>query len=502
MKIIIKIINWIINFFRKLFGMDKKGSKVKRGSNTLTKKNKKQLEINGVFNDTMPSYMIISDTSKEKLLYSIAVMKNILNENNKAKIEKAEKELIEIIRKNKNVTKEGLEFFSELEDSLTYDKLEFLIKDFDKEEKKAIIDKFQLIRKKDDDFRVQLESVDKIIDLIKQNEISLPEENAIDREVNNVICDKNLSDNLDEKVDSFTNKVQDIISGFDKDLLDEVIREYHKVNYITLSTVIVDRNYEKFKQLEEDFKNHRYNKYYYEREINRIKRELNKLKNLKNSKEINDHINSLKKELYTKSKDKYDLLYNNEVFTNALKECDMLLEKVNVKVVDIKKEKEEEKVEETEEKKKKQDYIKNILLRFQDMNLARALIMKAQEEDLFNAYEGDLEKTVEAIYQRYDNGLDAFFNFSKNRARTEYVILFNDLSKIISEEKKEGYYSVDHINFRVEDLKEAVGVKMDEVSSIMRKRNISYDDTPVKERLGLIPKDNKKNNSHILTKSR
>ena len=111
------------------------------------------------------------------------------------------------------------------------------------------------------------------------------------------------------------------------------------MNYVTITTVFIDQEYEKIKKLQDDFKSHRYNKYYYEREINQIKQELNKIKNLKNRKDVNDSINNLKKELLTKSKDKYDILYNNEVFMNLEKECDNLLDKINAKVVDIKKEK-------------------------------------------------------------------------------------------------------------------------------------------------------------------
>ena len=494
MTIIKKIINWIINLFRKLFGVKKKKTRVNSPMFSSSKKDNKQKEINVSFNDTMPSYMVINDTSKEKLLYSIALMKNIIEENHNNIIEQAEKELLESIKSNEKANLTN----SSLEERLSYSKLDYIIKDFDKEEKKEIIDKYQIIKKREEEFKVHLEDIDRVVDLIKNNDISIVTENEIDREVNNILNDKNLTNDLEDKTDNFTKKVRDIYDNVDDKLLSDVVKEYKKVNYVTLTTTIIDKNYEQFKKLEEDFKNHRYNKYYYEREINRIKREINKVKNLKNNKEVNDHIMSLQKELYTKSKDKYDLLYNNEVFTNVLKECDNLLEKINAKVVDINKEKEI--IEESEEKKRKQKYVENILLRFQDMEHARALIRKALEEDPSLMYPGDLEKTIEAIYERFNNGIEDDFNFLKNKERTEYVILYNDLNRIISTQKKEEYYTIDHINFKLEDLAEAVEVKMDEVNGIMKKKNIYYDDTVTREKIELSnPK--KINNSMVLKKN-
>ena len=293
MTIIKKIINWIINLFRKLFGVKKKKTRVNSPMFSSSKKDNKQKEINVSFNDTMPSYMVINDTSKEKLLYSIALMKNIIEENHNNIIEQAEKELLESIKSNEKANLTN----SSLEERLSYSKLDYIIKDFDKEEKKEIIDKYQIIKKREEEFKVHLEDIDRVVDLIKNNDISIVTENEIDREVNNILNDKNLTNDLEDKTDNFTKKVRDIYDNVDDKLLSDVVKEYKKVNYVTLTTTIIDKNYEQFKKLEEDFKNHRYNKYYYEREINRIKREINKVKNLKNNKEVNDHIMSLQKEL-------------------------------------------------------------------------------------------------------------------------------------------------------------------------------------------------------------
>ena len=79
MTVIKKIIGWIIELFRSFFG---KKQKVKKGKKTEYKKSiyKKgsKANINGEFNESLPSYMIISDNDKEKLIYSITLMKNAL----------------------------------------------------------------------------------------------------------------------------------------------------------------------------------------------------------------------------------------------------------------------------------------------------------------------------------------------------------------------------------------------------------------------------------------
>ena len=175
------------------------------------------------------------------------------------------------------------------------------------------------------------------------------------------------------------------------------------------------------------------------------------------------------KELYTKSKDKYDLLYNNEVFTNINEECDSLLNKLNAKVIDIKKE--EPKVEDN----KKKLNLENILKRFQDMELARQLILLSQINNR-EEYVQDKERFIKLLIQEEEKNLNENFNFSRNKKKTELVIMFNDLNMAISDIKKEEYTSIDHINFRMEDLEEAVKVRKNELNTILKTKNTAVDE--------------------------
>ena len=495
MALIRKIINWIKSLFNKIFKRKKKNKKV--GKNKQLINSRKNVSKNYSYNDDMPGYMIISNTEKEKLLYSISLMKNVLIEN---RCNVKEKEINDIINSLKSNSKINRELFSEIADDtdklLSSKYLELLIKGFEVEERNSILLKHESIINGEKDFKVYLEKIDDVIAQINKNRISIIEENEINNEISNIINDKKLDSNIKEKVNTFNKNIYSIIESIDDDFLSNVYKEYNKINYITISTLIVDKNYEKFKKLEDDFKSHRYNKYYYEREISKIKHELNQIKALKNRKDISNNINELKKEFYTKSKDKYDILYNNEIFMNMEKECDNLLEKINTKVIDIKKEKEEINKEDND---KKNEYIKNILKRFRDMELARRIILLMQEDKI------DDKKIVDYInksYIKFSDGLNNDFNFERNKYKTELVVLYNDLNKSISMLKKEPYITADHINFKMDDLIEASKVKKDELNLLLKRNNLECDDTLVDEKIeSLIEKGYYKKSSHVLKKS-
>lgn len=497
-----KIIKWLIELIKRfikwllsLFKKKKNKKKVQRIRKEQLGKSKTVVtNIDAVFNSTLPVYMIISDGEKEKLMYNISILKSVLLEKHTKKKELEEKELVSLIEKECNVK------VSELLDEKYIDTV---VKNLDPEVKQEILDKYHDIAKNDVDFKNHLEEIEKTIELINKNDISIVTENEIDREVSDIVNDKSI-DNLDEKIDDFNAKVFDIIENFDKDFIDEVIKEYKTVNYITIATTIIDKNYERFKKLEEDFKNHRVNRYYYEREINKIKHELNQIRDLKNKKEVRDHIEKLKKELNTKSKDKYDLLYNNEVFIDINKRCDMLLDKVNTRVIDIKETKEKkvekEKTKEEEQEENKEKYYENVLLRFQDLSLSQKLIFFHQQIKLGKINNEEIDLYLDSVYDDFINGVDGPFNYERNRVKTELVNLYNDLNGIIAKDENKAYDIVTHSNFLMEDLVEAVVAKKQEVDE-----KIKTKDTPnselVDEKLESIrEKYIEKNDEKIFTK--
>lgn len=458
-ELIKRFIKWLLNLFKN----KKRKKKVQRIKKDQLGKSKTVVtNIDAVFNSTLPVYMIINDSEKEKLMYNVSILKNVLLEKNAKRKELEEKKLVSLIEEECNVK------VSELLDQKYIDTL---VKDLDPEIKKEIVDKYQDIVKTDIDFKEHIKEIDKVIELINKNDISIVSENEIEREISDIVNDKNI-DNLEEKVDEFDTRVFDIIENFDKDFIDEVVKEYKTVNYITIATTIIDKNYERFKKLEEDFKNHRLNRYYYEREINKIKNELNQIKNLKSKKEVRDHIEKLKRELNTKSKDKYDLLYNNEVFIDINKRCDILLDKVNTRVIDIKetkeKKEEKEKTKENEIEENREKYYENVLLRFQDLNLSQKLIFFHQQIKLGKINNEEIDLYLDSVYADFVNGVDGPFNYERNRVKTELVNLYNDLNGIIAKSENKAYDIVTHSNFLMEDLVEAVTAKKQEVDDKMK----------------------------------
>ena len=171
---------------------------------------------------------------------------------------------------------------------------------------------------------------------------------------------------------------------------------------------------------------------------------------------------------------------------NINEKFDELVSKVNAKVVDIKK-------EETKKDNinKKNEYLKNILLRFQDMELARDIILEKEKIDFKNDKEMILY--IKNMYNEFNVDIDIPFNFNRNRDKTELVVLFNRLNRVNCYLKKEKYISIEHINFRMNDLVEAVNIKNEELNNTMlNKYNIDITDQQVNDKIkGLLPDKNK-----------
>ena len=492
MNLIRKIINWIKRLFQKFFKNKKKNS-----NNHNIIENNKKIKSNKVnmntFDETLPGYLIIGNKEKDKLLYTIAIMKNFLEENNEKLKEKDENELIKLIKTKKNFNSD---------EKLSMKQIEHLVSDFDTIEKKEILDKYDTLIKRDNEFKVHLKEIEKTEELIKKHDISIMVENAIYHEISNIENDKLLMDNACVKVDNFNKLISSYIDNVDKYFLKDVMNDYNKINYVTVASKMIDNGYSRFKKLEDDYKNHRYNKYYYEREVNQLKQEMNKIKNIKNKKEVNDHIIKLRKELYTKSKDKYDLLYNNEAFMNLEKECDNLIDKLNTKVVDIKKEETPEEVKEDNLEKNK--YLENIIKRFQDLELARRIILMNQISDDELKNKNDITLFIEKMYQKFNVGQPLEFNFERNKTKTELVVLFNDINKISSLINKEPYVVVEHINFKMDELIEAVDFKNQELANLLKINKITIsEENTITDKINILQEQNgiKKEKVRVLKKN-
>lgn len=456
MDIIKRIIMWIINFFRQLFGKkEKKSSKLKNNKN-LTKQNKNKVNSSYI-NTTLPSYMLISDQDKLVLIKNIQNIKKRLDESYIS-----EKEMTKIIAliSSYGINTDGIEEYLNKQglNKIDNQKIDVLLGDCDIRIKENIHQVISHHQSSNQSIVETIRNLDETEKYIKTHSISFMAEAIINDELINI---ERYSE-IDPSTVLFDKDIFNTIKNWDKNILHEVKITYQKANYVTISTVMIDQIITKYQKIEEDYQHHRFNKYYYEKELGKIKEQIDFLKKIKNTKKVYAEIEKLKKELYTKSKDKYDILYNNEIFMSINKKCDELLDKVNQKVIDIKK---EEKKEEKEDKKEqlKEDYLKRILLRFQDLNLSRDLILhhKEKENEIFDY--SSLSLYIDSVYLEFITGIDDNFNYQRNKAKTELVKLYNDLNNIIAYKKKEERLSIDHINFKMEDLYDAVIIRKNEV---------------------------------------
>ena len=494
-KLIKKIINWIINFFKKLFGIrdNKKTLKEKK----INKKNRNYLEKYGVraedsFREDFPSYYTISVEQKALLLENAKkIEKRIL----KTSVEKREKEIKRIInilfsdiRKKENEEKQKNQIIeiekllkNEKLTKLDEKKLDNLLDGFSLDKKKEVLEIYKNIKKEDENASIEIRKIDDTIELINGQDITLYTIDEIDKEIDKLLNDKELEDNINIKIDEFNSNVYDILVEYDRDVYDKVKSEFNELNYVTISTLLIDNTIKRIQKLEEDYKKHRYNKNYYEREVNKIKNLIKNLENIKDSEEVKKEIIRLRKELRIKSKDKYDLLYNNEIFMNLDEKCDILLNNVNRKVVDIKNNEresqenlEKEKLKQEEElrlqKEKRDEMLRRILERFQDMELARRLILLSQKKSIDLLNPASVTKYMEKMYSEFVDGVDENFNFQRNKSKTEMVKLYNDINLLNCALRNEGYISLDHINFRMTDLIEASKVKKGELESTLEER--------------------------------
>lgn len=447
---------WIINFFKIIFGKKKKLSNSKTNNDNIEKlSNSKH---NSFYNNsTLPSYMMISEEDKLILLNSIQNIKKILKDDN-AK----QKEISKIIAliNNSNIDSHSIKEYLDKQDfdKLSNKRLDTLLNSLDSKVKKdvySIIDNYNNNVKT---IKGTIDTLDGMIEYVKKNNISFETNSLIKEKVSNISF--NSDDN--NKTILLDKDIINTIKNWDKNIIAEVELEYQKVNYVTISTVMIDRIITEYQKIEDDYKHHRFNKLYYDKELTKIKEQIDFLKKIKNSSKVYNEIEKLRKELYTKSKDKYDILYNNEVFMNINKKCDELLNRVNQKVIDIKKEK---KNNDAKRDNIKEEYLKKIILRFKDLNLSCDLILEHREKENEILDYSDISMYLNKVYLEFIEGVSANFNYQRNKTKTELVKLYNDLNNIMAYKKKEKYISINHINFKMEDLVEAIIIRKKDVEN-------------------------------------
>lgn len=322
---------------------------------------------------------------------------------------------------------------------------------------------------------VNIKIVDNVLKIINEEPIYLNQAIEINNLLNNINNDQELNLNTNEKLNILKDNISIIIDKkldeYETKILKKAYHEYKEVNYVIVTTLLIDDIIDEINELNEDFNKNKYTKIEYEKKLKKIKDKINKLETINNRKEVQDEIDNLRKDFYTKKKDKYDLLYNEEVFININNKCDELLKQINEKEKDIihKKrviiEKKEEKQKEKEElKKKKKDekdkqkeefekeYNENIIKRFIDMEFAHKLILLREKRRKKLVNKEDIIMETIHYYNDFLIGETQKFNFERNKVKTEVTKLYNDITSTICSIEKKEFIPLEHINIKLDVL--------------------------------------------------
>lgn len=348
-----------------------------------------------------------------------------------------------------------------------------LPKEIENLNRKIDIIKKRIIANNDKNIDEEINNLQIINEIINNDKIFV---NQID-ELNNIIdltlYDKELHLNTNEKInilkDGITNLIDDNLKDYEKHIIEKAYYEYDKVNYIVVTTILIDELQKELQNINQDFISNRHNKHYYFDKIRKIEERLERISKINNKEEVQRELEQLKSDFYTKRKDKYDLLYNNEIFTNLKNKCNQILENVEVKEqekkkikVELRKEKLKKEQQEKEQKKKELQEKKeellaekqredNILKRFMDLELARQILMKRELEKLKKEKKDIVKDTLES-YDEFLIGENNTFNFSRNKLKTEVAKLYNDTLRNICALEDAPYMPIEHINIKLSSL--------------------------------------------------
>ena len=382
---------------------------------------------------------------------------------------------------------------------------------------------------------LNIDTINDILNTINKNELYINQAIEINHLLNNINSDTELNLNTNEKLNILKDNISIIINqkldDYQTSIIKKAYSEYNSVNYVIMTTLLIDDIIDEINELNNDFKKIKYTKIEYERKISQIKDKINKLEIINNRKEVIDEIENLRKDFYTKKKDKYDLLYNNEIFINLNNKCDELLNIINInekeqKYIKINLEKETEKKkneiqkkqetlkkkrqEQEEKKKKEQEFNENVIKRFIDMEFAhRLLLLREGKRNKLLTKEQIINHTI-SYYNDFLLGEQHEFNFERNKVKTEITKLYNDISSVICNIEKKEFVPLEHINIKLEILTEATIEKQTTLNNLIEKKynyKIEEDNTNKRTtaKLNTIltkekDKENKKENSKVLKK--
>ena len=330
-----------------------------------------------------------------------------------------------------------------------------------------------------------IKKIDEIKEVVNKD-LTVMQTEEIKEILHESIKDPEVSVTKEEKIDKIKKDINEVVDNkldkHEKDLIEKACEKYEKVNYVIATTVEIEEIEKDLKDLADEIKVNNHKKSYYVDKINEIKKKIERLQKINKIPSVYEELERLKEDFYTKEHDKYDLLYNKEVFINLDQQCDELLETIETREkeqevikVEQKEAREERKREEhqkrveqeqqrEEERERRQaekdEYIDNIIKRYRDLKIAADLISTGI---IFHALRKKNKSIVQVLQDDYDDflrGEDAPFEFDRNRRKTEVSVLYNNLLETLTGYQGLPFEPVMHINYPYQNLlEETLAVK-------------------------------------------
>jgi hypothetical protein len=317
-------------------------------------------------------------------------------------------------------------------------------------------------------------------DVKEEKPLTVAQEEDIKEVLKEAIEDKELNIDTDEKINNIKKEINEIVDDRltkqEKDIIEKAYFKYEKVNYVVATTIEIEELEEDIRELQDNLKDNKHKKSYYIDKVKEIEKKINRLKKINKNPKVYEELERLKDDFYTKSIDKYDLLYNKEVFLNLEKQCEDIIDIVNEKEKEVKEEKKEEKekkeqereqekqqrkleeekrqLEKEQRRKERQEYLDNIIKRYMDLKKSNMIIMN---NALFHHERMRDNDIVAVLLRDYDDLLNEEtndFNFERNKRKTEVCKLYNNLLEVLSNEQHIPFIPVEHINFQYQTLLE------------------------------------------------
>ena len=358
-------------------------------------------------------------------------------------------------------------------------------------------DKVEIINDehKEEEIKVIKEIKEAITKKVDTEPLNVSQEEDIKEVLTEAINDKEIHIDTDQKIRNIQKEIDKVldkkINKHDKDIIEKAYYKYEKVNYVVATTMEIEELEQDLKDLEDSVKRGLHKRSYYEDKIKEIEKKINRLRKINKNPKVYDELERLKDDFYTKSIDKYDLLYTKEVFVNLDKQCENIMDYIDSKELEEEKnetdrkekleenrtkrelEREEErKLREQERDKrqrKKEEFEDNIIKRYLDLKMANTILATNLIVHRERMKKGII-KTLEDDYEDFLIGEENTFNFDRNKQKTEVCKLYNNLLEVLCNEQKTLFTPVEHINYQYQTLLEDTIATKDAVERLAEKK--------------------------------